>query len=105
MKIRPQMQGEGTWGHRNSQIFQRGNASPFDPCCHCVDVAGCLCVGSAPANSPFFFTVCQLWDCGIVSLNYDVFILGLPLHNIPKNIYILTQTGASPQAWLMEAPT
>ena len=52
-----------------------------------------------------FFTVCQLLDCGIVSLNYDVFILGLPLHNIPKNIYILTQTGASPQAWLMEAPT
>ena len=52
-----------------------------------------------------FFTVCQLWDCGIVSLNYDVFILGLPLHNIPKNIYFLTQTGASPQAWLMEAPT
>ena len=52
-----------------------------------------------------FFTVFQLLDCGIVSLNYDVFILGLPLHNIPKNIYILTQTGASPQAWLMEAPT
>ena len=34
-----------------------------------------------------FFTVCQLLDCGIVSLNYDVFILGLPLHNIPKYIY------------------
>ena len=41
-KVRPQMQGEGTWGHRKSQIFQRGKASPFDPRCHCVDVTGCV---------------------------------------------------------------
>ena len=59
MKVSPQMQGEGTCGHRNSQIFQRGKASPFDPRCHCVDVAGCVWWGIRARQLVTFFP--YLW--------------------------------------------
>ena len=73
MKIRPQMQGEGTWGHRNSQIFQRGKASPFDPRCHCVDVAGCLLWGIRARQLVLFFTIRQVLDCGQAGMWYCEF--------------------------------
>ena len=57
--VSPQMQGEGTCGHRNSQIFQRGKASPFDPRCHCVDVAGCVWWGIRARQLVTFFP--YLW--------------------------------------------
>ena len=73
MKIRPQMQGEGTWGHRNSQIFQRGKASPFDPRCHCVDIAGYLLWGIRARQLVLFFTIRQVLDCGQAGMWYCEF--------------------------------
>ena len=59
MKVSPQMQGEGTRGYRISQIFQRGKASPFDPRCHCVDVAGSVWWGIRARQLVTFFP--YLW--------------------------------------------
>ena len=94
IKIRPQMQGEGTWGYRNSQIFQRGKASPFDPCCHCVDVAGFLSWGIRARQLVIFLnnSPCSSDSCAF----YLMLKASCSLASV-SNIYILTLAGAHPK--------
>ena len=81
------MQGEGTWGHRNSRIFQRGKASPFDPCSHCVDVAGFLLWGIRARQLVLFSLFARfVLDCGRAGMWCCEFI-SLPLHNMEDSPY------------------
>ena len=96
MNIRPQMRGESTWGYRNSQIFQRGKASPFDPRSHCVDVAGCLWWGIRARQLVILFTIEK---DSPYSSDSDAFLFMLKVSRTRasvSNIYIFTQTGAHP---------
>ena len=55
--------------------FQRGKASPFDPRCHCVDVAGPLLWGIRARQLVLFFTIRQVLDCGQAGMWYCEFII------------------------------
>ena len=100
IKIRPQMQGEGTWGYRNSQIFQRGKASPFDfplwPPLSLRRRRWLSLMGDPRPSTRHFFTI---WKDSPCSSNSDAFHFMWKASRTRasvSNIYIFTHTGAQP---------